>query len=146
MTVKKRTSVYDFHFHLIWVTKYRKKIFNTDEKRNEMKSILNGLAESSGVIIENIEVMPDHIHLLVSFPPHFTPSSVVKMFKGVSSRLYFKKRPEVRDALWGGHLWSGSYFMSTLGSMSKDVVNNYINSQMSKTPKEQADCRNSSRH
>lgn len=81
-----------------------------------------------------MEVMPDHIHLLISFPPNFTPSSVVKSFKGGSSREWFKLHPETKSLLWKGHLWSGSFFMSTLGNMSKDIVATYINEQQNEEP------------
>ena len=64
-----RRYVYNFHFHLIWVTKYRHKIFTTDELSNEMKEILWQVAEDNEIVIEKMEVMPDHVHVLISFPP-----------------------------------------------------------------------------
>ena len=146
MYIKTRTNVYDFHFHLIWVTKYRKKVFNTDSDREDMKNIIRGIAKEIDVEIEKIEVMPDNIHLLISFPPRITPSSVVKSFKGVSARLWFQQHPETRKLLWKGHLWSGSFFMSTLGNMSKEIVEQYINNQINKNPIEQKTSKDSSRH
>lgn len=56
-----RRYVYNFHFHLIWVTKYRHKIFTTDELSNEMKEILWQVAEDNEIAIEKMEVMPDHV-------------------------------------------------------------------------------------
>ncbi|MFD1471914.1 IS200/IS605 family transposase [Companilactobacillus mishanensis] len=132
MLVKGRTKVYDFNFHLVWVTKYRKAIFSTNRTRNDMKKILIGIAEKYGVEVNNIEVLPDHVHMMISFPPDMTPSSIVKSLKGTSARMWFKKYPDTKKQLWGGHLWSSSYFMSTLGNVSKEIVNQYINSQMDK--------------
>lgn len=125
-----RTNVYDFNFHLVFVTKYRQKIFDTQDKQELMKNILKNIAEGNDVIIQSIEVLPDHIHLLISFPPDKTPSSVVKSFKGTAAREWFKQYPETKQQLWKGHLWSPSYFMSTLGDMSKDIVTKYINNQL----------------
>ena len=125
-----RTNVYDFNFHLVFVTKYRQKIFDTQEKQDLMKNILKNIAEGNDIIIQSIEVLPDHIHLLISFPPDKTPSSVVKSFKGTAAREWFKQYPETKQQLWKGHLWSSSYFMSTLGNMSKDIVAKYINNQL----------------
>lgn len=130
MLKKQRTNVYDFNFHLIWVTKYRKSIFTNSQLSHEMKNILCGIAKESGVEIQKIEVMPDHVHLLMSFPPNKTPTSVVKSLKGTSARIWFKKYPDTKKKLWGGHLWSGSFFMSTLGNISKDVVEKYIENQL----------------
>jgi putative transposase len=128
-----RGYVYNFHYHLIWVTKYRNEIFVTEELAGEMKDILAHIAGISGVTIETMEVMPDHVHLLISFKPKYAPTDVVKNLKGASARLFFKAHPEIKaKRMWGGKLWSNSYFMSTLGDMSKDVVEKYIQNQYKK--------------
>lgn len=125
-----RRYVYNFHFHLIWCTKYRNKIFINEELCNEMKNILNDIAKENEIVIENMEIMSDHIHTLISFPPRMSPVSVIKILKGRSAFLFFKKHPEIKkEKCWGGHLWTSSYYMSTLGDMSKEVVENYINNQ-----------------
>lgn len=130
MLVKTRTNVYDFNFHLVWVTKYRVKVFDTQSKVHVMKNILKKIANEYGIIIEEFEVMPDHVHMLLSFNPKHAPSTIVKTLKGVSAREWFKQYPETKEQLWKGHLWSSSFFMSTLGDMSKDVVENYIQNQL----------------
>ena len=79
--IETRTSVYDFHFHLVFVTKYRKSIFDTTEKQEELKTLLFSFAEKNGSTIESVEVMSDHVHLVLSFPPKFAPSSIVKVSK-----------------------------------------------------------------
>ncbi len=128
-----RNYIYNFHFHLIWVTKYRQPIFTTDALANEMKDILMKLAAENDIQVEEMEVMPEHIHMLISFKPKHAPSSIVKYLKGHSAKIFFRNHPEIRDhSLWGGHLWSHSYFMSTLGNMSKDVVQKYIQNQCAK--------------
>ena len=125
-----RRYIYNFHYHLIWVTKYRNKTFTTDALANEMKEILSGIAEANKIVIENMEVMPDHVHMLISFPPSKAPTSAIKALKGRSAYMFLKRHPEIRQSqYWGGHLWSPSYYMSTLGNMSKDVAERYINDQ-----------------
>lgn len=132
MIKKERTNVYDFNFHLVWTTKYRKPIFTTSEKSDALKAILEDVAERNDVEIENMEVMTDHVHMMISFAPKYTPSSIVKAFKGGSAKQWFIKYPETKSQLWGGHLWSPSFFMSTLGNVSKEVVAQYIDSQLTK--------------
>ena len=130
MIIKNRTNVYDFNFHVVFVTKYRKQIFTTDELRDDMKQIINQLAHDRNFTIEHLEVMPDHVHMLISFPPTETPAQVVKALKGASARIWFKKHPETRTLLYKSHLWSPSYFISTIGDVSKRIVSEYIESQM----------------
>lgn len=130
MLTKTRTNVYDFNFHLVWVTKYRKEVFTTEALRTDMKQILQTIAQENDIIIQNVEVLSDHIHLMISFHPKVSASKVVQTLKGGSARSWFKQHPETKEQLWGGHLWSPSYFMSTLGNMSKDIVDNYINNQL----------------
>ena len=131
--VYERNYVYNFHFHLIWVTKYRKPVFTTQVLAGEMKDILSVLADENDIQIEEMEVMPDHIHLLISFKPKHAPSDIVKYLKGHSAKRFFQIHPEIRDHdFWGGHLWSPSYYMSTLGDMSREVVEKYIRNQYTK--------------
>lgn len=130
MIVKTRTNVYDFNFYLVWVTKYRKPVFDTKKKSNDMETILKSISDMHDIVIQEIEVMPDHIHMLISFNPKYAPSSIVKTLKGKSARHWFKLHPETKNQLWGGHLWSPSYFMSTLGDMSKHTVEQYIQNQL----------------
>lgn len=133
MLVRARTSVTDFNFHLVFVTKYRKAIFNTPDKQNALKQILIEIAKHNDVQIQNMEVMPDHVHLLISFMPKYAASNIVKSFKGTSARMWFKQYPETKQMLWNGHLWSPSFFMSTIGNVSKSIVDEYINDQMKKS-------------
>lgn len=133
--IETRTSVYDFHFHLVFVTKYRKSIFNTTEKQEELKMLLSSFAEKNGSVIEGVEVMPDHVHLVLSFPPKFAPSSIVKSFKGAAAREWFKLHPEDKQKLYKGHLWSPSFFMRTVGVISRETVMEYVKNQHTKEPR-----------
>ena len=131
--IYERGYVYNFHFHLIWVTKYRNPAFTTPELVQEMKDILLRIAQLNDVTVEELEVMPEHVHMLISFKPKYTPTNIVKALKGGSARLFLKKHPEIKhDKFWGGHIWSRSYYMSTLSNMSKEVVAKYIQNQYSK--------------
>ena len=89
-TVYEWSYVYNFHYHLIWVTKYRKPVFTTPVLIDEMKTILKDLSAVNEILIEVMEVMPDHIHLLISFKPKHAPSSIVKYLKGHSAKIFFK--------------------------------------------------------
>lgn len=130
MLVRTRTKVYDFNVHLVWVTKYRKTLFNTDERRNVMKRIISDIAKANQLTIQRFEVMSDHVQLLVSFDPQRSVANVIKSLKGASARQWFKEFPETKKQLWGGHLWSPSYFVGTVGNVSKNIVAEYIENQL----------------
>lgn len=132
--IETRTCIYDFHFHLVFVTEYRKCIFDTEKKQNELKQLLETFSQKNGSEIEAIEIMPDHVHLVISFPPKFAPSSIVKSFKGAAAREWFKLHPEDKTKLYKGHLWNPSFFMSTVGVISKETVLEYVKNQHTKEP------------
>lgn len=131
--IYERNYVYNFHFHLVWTTKYRNKIFTTPELVQEMKDIIISLADMSEIKIEQIEVMEDHVHLMLSFKPKYSATDVVKNLKGHNSKIFFKRHPEIKKSkMWSGHLWSHNYYMGTVGDMSKDIVEKYIHNQYNK--------------
>ncbi|GAA2958116.1 IS200/IS605 family transposase [Lactobacillus kefiranofaciens subsp. kefirgranum] len=123
--------VYNAHYHLIWCTKYRNQIFTNPDLAQEMRELLKQTAKDNQIKIEKMEVMPEHIHLLISFRPSKSGSSVVKALKGRSGFLFFKNHPEIKqNKMWDGHLWSPSYYFGSVGNMSKEVVEKYINDQI----------------
>ena len=126
---KTRTNVYSLNYHMVWVTKYRKEIFDTEMKQNALKQIILSEASDHEIDIQELEIMPDHVHLLFSIPPKLSISNVARILKGRSAYLYFQQFPETKSSLWGGHLWSGSYFVSSTGSVTLDIIKEYIQNQ-----------------
>ena len=115
-------------YHIVWCTKYRKKVL-LDGIDNEIKDYLNDLAKEYSFSIMAMEVMPDHIHILVDCKPQFFPSDMIKILKGNTARWLFMKHPELKKQLWGGHLWNPSYCIVTVSDRSYDQVKQYIDSQ-----------------
>lgn len=130
MVVKTQTNVYETHYHFVFVTKYRQDIFTTKEKQEAMKGIMQKVADEQDFVIENMEVADDHVHLMVTFKPKYAISDIVKKLKGTSARRWFISYPETKEKLWGGHLWTPSYYAGTLGNVSKESVYHYINEQL----------------
>ena len=98
-----RGYVYSLQYHLVWCTKYRKKVL-TDGLDTECREMLQKLAEEYRFQILTMEVMPDHIHLLVDCKPQFFISDMIKIMKGNLARQMFLVHPELKQKLWGGHL------------------------------------------
>ena len=118
-------------YHLVWCTKYRKKVLK-DGIDTECKEMLYDLAEEYKFQILAMEVMPDHIHLLVDCRPQFYISDMIKIMKGNIARQIFLAHPELKKELWGGHLWNPSYCAVTVSDRSREQVCSYIEGQKEK--------------
>ena len=95
----------------------------------ECKEMLYDLAEEYKFQILAMEVMPDHIHLLVDCRPQFYISDMIKIMKGNIARQMFLAHPELKKELWGGHLWNPSYCAVTVSDRSREQVCSYIEGQ-----------------
>ena len=97
-----RGYVYSLQYHLVWCTKYRKKVL-TNGVDQECKEMLQEIAQEYQFRILAMEVMPDHIHLLLDCKPQFFISDMIKIMKGNLARQLFLAHPELKRELWGGH-------------------------------------------
>ena len=126
-----RNCVFLLHAHLVFVTKYRRKVF-TEEVLNSLRSIFESVCIDFGVHLVEVNGENDHIHLLITYPPTVALSKLVNSLKGVSSRLIRKEKyPSVTQALWGNSLWSPSYFVSSCGGAPLEIIKQYIEQQSS---------------
>lgn len=124
-----RTCVFNINYHIVWSTKYLRKVLNTEIER-KLKEILIDVGKQKGFEISEIEVeMKDHVHVFVSAIPKISISYIAKMMKGISGRLLLKEFPEITKELWNGELWNPSYYVETIGSISKEAIRQYIQNQ-----------------
>ena len=126
-----RGYVYSLQYHIVWVTKYRKPIFIGDIKI-DMKNYLLYTLKSLDMKVIAMEIMSDHIHLLVNCKPQLRLSDAIKILKGNTARWLFLKYPEIKKQLWGGHLWNPSYFVATVSDRTLEQIEHYINNQKTK--------------
>jgi putative transposase len=124
-----RSVVYDLNYHLVFVTKYRRRPI-TARVRQFLGKVFSDVCCDFGGTLEEMDGEADHLHLLVSMPPKVAPAVLVNSLKGVSSR-YLRQQsfPEVRRALWGEHFWSPSYFIASTGGATLAKVKAYIQKQ-----------------
>ena len=119
------------HCHLIFITKYRGKTLN-NEVLEYMQSIMRNVCTEFEVELTEFNGEPDHVHLLVNYPPKVQLSKLINSLKGVSSRLIRQRFPSVRYH-WtnkkSGALWSPSYFAGSVGGAPIEVLKQYIEQQ-----------------
>jgi putative transposase len=123
--VSNRNCVYQTAYHLIWCPKYRRDIL-VGPIATETANMLDLLSAEHGWPVISKEIQPDHIHLFVSIPPSVAAADAVKILKGTTARRLFQTFPEFRKRLWGGHLWSPSYYVGTAGNISAETVRRCI--------------------
>lgn len=114
------------NYHFVWCPKYRRKVLvGNVEKR--LKDLLVERAQTMGCRIISLETMPDHVHIFVEAPPTATPNRIVASLKGYTSRVLRQEFLELTTKL--PTLWTRSYFVSTHGHVSMDVIKKYIEEQ-----------------
>ena len=126
-----RGYVYSLQYHIVWCTKYRRKVLR-DGIDADCKILLWELSEEYKFTILAQEVMPDHIHLLIDASPQFCIPDMIRIMKGGIARKLFLMHPEIKKQLWGGHLWNPSYCIVTVSERSRQQVEHYIESQKEK--------------
>jgi REP-associated tyrosine transposase len=123
-----RSVVYALHVHLVFVTKYRRKVL--DEAATEtLRSIFSRICADFGAELRACDGEDDHVHLLVEYPPKVAIPILVNSLKGVSSRLLRQQRPDIVRRYWKGVLWSPSYFAASCGGAPLDVIRRYVEQQ-----------------
>ena len=121
-----RTCVYNIHYHIVWCVKYRRKVL-TPEIEQSLKQILQDIAAENGFSVDQCTVgEADHVHCFITAPPKLSITFIVKHLKGTSGLRLFRKYPDLRNQLWRGQLWNGSYFIETIGSTSEENIKRYI--------------------
>jgi putative transposase len=123
---KARHSISDLRIHLVCVTKYRRSVL-TPESLAVIEKSFRDVAAKMDFQVQEFNGEPDHIHVLIEYPPKLSISQMVNALKGVSSRRYGQAgypKPYGKDALW-----SPSYFVSAVGGAPLEVLKRYIQEQ-----------------
>ncbi len=118
--------VYSCKYHVVWCPKYRRKVL-TEEVAYRLKDIVTQVCTEHGSDILEMEIMLDHVHLLVECDPQFGIHKLVKLCKGRSSYLLRKEFPQLRKRL--PSLWTNAYFVSTVGGAPLVLIKQYIENQ-----------------
>ncbi len=114
---------------MVFPVKYRKALI--DEQVTEIiKETASGIAERYAIEMEALGCDKDHIHLLCGAHPKIAPGRIVQIFKSITAREIFRRKPSVRKALWGGEFWTDGYYVATVGERANwDSVERYVQKQ-----------------
>lgn len=121
-------TTYDCKYHIVWITKYRKKVM-VGLVAQRVRELIRGICKEHEVEIIKGHVSKDHVHLFVSVPPHLAISKLVQYLKGKSSYKMLLEDKQLSREFWGRHVWGCGYFVSTSGNITDEMIMEYITNQ-----------------
>lgn len=121
---KSSHTVYDAKYHLVWTTKYRYRVLGAKIARRT-RDIIREICQQLDVQIVKGHLSPDHVHMLVSIPPHLSVAKLMQHVKGKSSRKLQMEFKELHQQCWG-NIWARGYFCATTGVVTDDHIKDYL--------------------
>ena len=122
-------SVFQCVYHIEWCPKYRFNVFKKEGSKEDMENILQQVAKEYEMQIEELAVMPDHVHIVVHVAPSISLAKATNLLKGRSAYEYFKLHPNLRNRYTKGHLWSKGKFYRSVGSVDLETTKQYVRNQ-----------------
>ncbi|HBY19712.1 MAG TPA: IS200/IS605 family transposase [Clostridiales bacterium] len=121
-------AMYDIKYHIVWITKYRKAVL-VGKIAERTRELIRMICKNNEVEVLAGHVSKDHIHILVSVPPHLSVSKLVQYIKGYSSRKLLMENKELNKTFWGQHFWARGYFAASSGNVTDEIIAEYIRTQ-----------------
>ncbi len=121
-------TVFSIHLHLVWITKYRKKLL-TGPVAIEVRDMIRSMRQRENVDIMNGHVSQDHVHLFISLPPQVAISHLVQKLKGKTAYKLLNKYPHLRKEYWERLFGARGYFCCSSGNVTDDIILQYIEDQ-----------------
>lgn len=125
-----RRAVFNLTVHIVFVTKYRRKVINA-QMRNELSKVFDSVLKSWDSELIEFNCEADHAHLIVSYPPQKLLSSLISNLKATSSKTMWRKfEANLKEIYWRKRVfWTGSYFVASCGGVTIDVLKKYVQDQ-----------------
>jgi len=122
---KSTHGIYDLKVHLVWITKYRYPILQK-KIAIRLRNLVRQICSENDVMIISGNIVPDHVHILVSYPPDISVSKLVQYLKGITSRKLQQEFLELSKRYWGQHLWARGFFSVSTGNVTEEMIQDYI--------------------
>ena len=123
-----RHCVFALHVHLVFVTKYRRKVL-TEDAHDTLRTIFTKVCGDFGATLVESNGEDDHVHLLVEYIPTLSLPRLVNSLKGVSSRRLRLLHPDIAERYYKGVLWTHSYFAASCGGAPLSIIRQYVENQ-----------------
>ena len=120
--------MYDIKYHVVWSTKYRKKVLY-GQVAERLRELIREICKKNEIDIIKGSISKDHVHLFISVPPFLSVSKLVQSIKGKTSYKLLSEFKELGKAFWGRHIWGRGYFAASSGNVTDEVIMEYIATQ-----------------
>ena len=114
--------------HIAWIPKYRKRILK-GVLAERIKNLIQECADVNRWNIEELNIQPDHVHIVLQFNPNMSISKMVQLMKGKSSRRVRLEFPELEEFYWGDSFWGDGFFAETTGNVGLERIKAYVKNQ-----------------
>jgi putative transposase len=118
----------DLKVRVVWLPKYRKPVL-TGEVAVRVRDLIRQIAAEHELEIISGKVARDHVHVFLSYRPNQDVSRIMQCLKGISSRVLFQEFPHLRKRFWGRHFWARGYLDVSSGTITDEMVKEYIEEQ-----------------
>ena len=118
----------DLKVHVVWIPKYRKAVL-TGDVALRVRELVRRIASEHEIEIISGKVARDHVHVFLSYRPTQKVSQIVQWLKGTTSRVLLQEFPRLRKQFWGRHLWARGYLAVSSGTITDEMVREYIDKQ-----------------
>jgi putative transposase len=114
--------------HLVWIPKYRKRVL-MGQIAVRTRDLLRQVATENEIQIISGKVSVDHVHIFILYKPQQSVSKIMQFLKGTSSRLLMQDFTSLHKQFWGRHLWARGYLAVSSGTITDEVIQEYISIQ-----------------
>ena len=125
---------YDLRYHFVWIPRYRKRVLQ-GEVGKSIEGIIRYCCQVHDWEVYELAVEENHVHLYMGAQPSCSPSEIMKLIKGGTSKKIRDLYPELDEIYWGATFWGDGYFVKSVGEVSDKVVSQYIQKQGRKVSK-----------
>jgi len=119
---------YKVMYHIVWIPKYRKRVLK-GKVALKLRELIQECSDVNRWQVAEINIMPDHVHILIRLRPDISVSKAVQLLKGRSSKIIRKEFPSLKEFYWGDNFWSEGFFVETVGQLSEEAIKKYIKNQ-----------------
>ena len=121
-------SLYECKYHIVFCPKYRYRIFKDEMVEYVRQQVYQLCKQKEQVVVLELNVQPDHVHLVVEIPPKYAVSEFMGYLKGKLALRLFRQYESLSKRYWGRHLWARGYCVSTIG-LDEEKIRKYVQGQ-----------------
>jgi len=119
---------YDLRYHFVWCPRYRKRVLE-GEIAHRIEGMIKFAAQVNEWEIYELAVQIDHVHLYIGAAPKWSPSQMMRVIKGGTSKKIREQFPDLDEVYWGATFWADGFMVKSVGEINDKVISAYVRNQ-----------------